>query len=65
MIKDKKGCRRFYDTTVGASELMIVNKWEHEIGYISEEDLLSYNAVIKDLKEIALKDFQFKVTNKI
>ena len=50
---------------VGASELMIVNKWEREIGYISEEDLLSYNAVIKDSKEVALKDFQFKVTNKI
>ena len=50
---------------VGASEHMIINKWEHEIGYISEEDLLSYNAVIKDLKEVALKDFQFKVTNKI
>ena len=54
VIKDKKGCRRFYDTMVGASELMIVNKWEREIGYIPEEDLLSYNAVIKDLREIAL-----------
>ena len=61
VIKDKKGCRRFYDTMVGASELMIVNKWEREIGYISEEDLLSYNAAIKDLKEVALKDFQFKL----
>ena len=50
---------------VGASEHMIINKWEREIGYISEEDLLSYNAVIKDLKEVALKDFQFKVTSKI
>ena len=65
LIKDKKGCRRFYDTMVGASEFIFINKWEREIGYISNDELLSYNLVIKELKEVALKDFQFKITNKI
>ena len=65
LIKDKKGCRRFYDTMVGASEIIFINKWEREIGYISNDELLGYNLVIKELKEVALKDFQFKITNKI
>ena len=65
LIKDKKGCRRFYDTMIGAKEMTFFNKWEREIGNISKDDLLSYNLVIKDLKEVALKDFQFKLINKI
>ena len=50
---------------VGASEIIFINKWGREIGYISNDELLSYNLVIKELKEVALKDFQFKITNKI
>ena len=43
---------------IGAKEMTFFNKWEREIGNISKDDLLSYNLVIKDLKEVALKDFQ-------
>ena len=50
---------------VGASEIIFINKWEREIGYISNDELLSYNLLIKELKEVALKDFQFKIINKI
>ena len=59
LIEDKKGCRRFYDSMVGASEIIFINKWEREIGYISNDELLSYNLVIKELKEVALKDFRY------
>ena len=45
---------------IEASEMIFNNKWEREIGNLTEEELLSYNLVINDLKEVALKDLQFK-----
>ncbi|MCG7892737.1 MAG: reverse transcriptase domain-containing protein, partial [Candidatus Thiodiazotropha endolucinida] len=65
VIKDKKGCRSFYDAMAGVSEINFINKWEQEVGNISQDDLLNYNLVIAELKEVALKDFQYKITNKI
>ena len=39
----------------------LTNKW---IGFINEEEHKSFNKVIRSIKEIRLKDFQYKVTNK-
>ena len=36
-----------------------------DFGFINEEDYKIFNNVIQNIKEIKLKDFQFKVTNKI
>ena len=40
-------------------------KWEQEIGKIGEEEMKTYNSVIPTIKEIKLRDFQYKITNKI
>ena len=36
-----------------------------ELGFINEEEHKSFNKVIRSIKEIRLKDFQYKITNKI
>ena len=41
LIKDKKGCRRLYDTMVGASEIIFINKWERETFL-----MMNYSAII-------------------
>ena len=41
------------------------NRWEQDIGHISEAEMKAYNSVIPTLKEIKLRDFQFKITHKI
>ena len=40
-------------------------KWMNEVGYINDQEWNGYNTTIKDLNEVALKDFQFKLNNKI
>ena len=63
LIADKKGCRRFYDIMAAANTSILNNKWEREIAGITE--WTDYFSVIRLLKEVKLKDFQYKVTNKI
>ena len=41
------------------------NKWLQELGFINDEEYKNFNRVICPIKEIRLKDFQYKVTNKI
>ena len=36
-----------------------------EVGYINDQEWNGYNTTIKDLNEVALKDFQFKLNNTI
>ena len=35
------------------------------MGYINDQEWNTYNSVIKDFNEVVLKDFQYKLTNKI
>ena len=37
----------------------------NEVGYINDQEWNKYNLVIKDFNEVVLKDFQYKLTNKI
>ena len=53
---------RHYDQ---ATDNTIQNKWERDFGNISQHELQKYNSMIKDLNEVALKDLQFKIINKI
>ena len=41
------------------------NKWIQEVGMIGDQEYEKYNQVIQSVKEIKLKDFQYKTTNKI
>ena len=41
-------------------------KWIMELGAVTEEDwLFSCNSFLHKLKEVKLRDFQFKINNKI
>ena len=40
-------------------------KWVNIIGNISENEWNSYNSMIKNIKEVKLQEFQFKVNNHI
>ena len=65
LMRDKKGCRRLYDVMVPTKLITESNRWELDIGHISEAEMKAYNSVIPTLKEIKLRDFQFKITHKI
>ena len=66
ILKDKKGCRRFYDLmTQFKKKTELTNKWMQELGFLNEEEHKSFYKIIRSIKEIRLKDFQYKVTNKI
>ena len=65
VLKDRKRCRRFYDVMTGANKLEPNYKWIQEIGNLSNQELNNYNRVIKSIKEVKLKDFQYKINNKI
>ena len=41
------------------------NKWLLEVRRITEEEWENYNLAIQSLKEVKLKDFQYKLNNKI
>ena len=40
-------------------------KWENKLGDIDQEEWNSYNALLKELKEVKLQEFQFKINNYI
>lgn len=65
VIKDKKGSRIFYDMLVGINEINLHTKWQAVVGEINDQDWRSYNTYVKKIKEVKLKDFQFKINNKI
>ena len=41
LLKDKKGCRRFYDIMIRANEITFENKWVREIGILNEYDFVN------------------------
>ena len=65
LLKEKKGCRTFYDQLIQADQITRQEKWINEMGYINDQEWNRYNTNINDLSEVTLKDFQFKINNKI
>ena len=45
-MRDKKGCRKLYDVMVPTKLIIESNRWEQDIGYISEAEMKAYNSVI-------------------
>ena len=65
LIKSKKGSRIFYDILVGVNEYIPQAKWQTEMGAIGEEEWKMYHRTLKLFHEIKLRDFQYKINNKI
>ena len=66
LLKGKRtGCRTFYDQLIQVDQIIRQEKWMNEVGYINDQEWNTYNSVIKDFNEVVLKDFQYKLTNKI
>ena len=65
LIKSKKGSRIFYDILVGVNEYIPLAKWQTEMGAIGEEEWKMYHRTLKLFHEIKLRDFQYKINNKI
>ena len=65
LIKNKKGSRVFYDTFVNINEYIPQGKWQEEIGDINENEWKTYFQNIKHWHEVKIRDFQYKIDNKI
>ena len=65
LLNSKKGCRPFYDILALTNNFQGITKWEQDLGNISDEDWKMNTLVIMSLKEVKLRDFQYKITNKI
>ena len=66
LCKDKKGSRTSYDIIVGNQDSSPPpQKWVNILGNITQEEWNSYNDTIKNIKDVKLQEFQFKVNNHI
>ena len=66
LCKDKNGSRTIYNILRGNKDSTPPpRKWVNIIGNISENEWNSYNTMIKNIKEVKLQEFQFKVNNHI
>ena len=67
VIKYKNGSRNIYDLFVGADEINSHVKWQATLGDTTENEWKTYHSYtcITNIKEIKLRDFQYKINNKI
>ena len=65
VIKYKKGSRNIYDLLIGTDEINSHIKWQATLGDITENEWKTYHSYITNIKEIKLRDFQYKINNKI
>ena len=61
----QKSSRIFYDIITGVSEVNTHPKWQETLGQINENEWKLYHSSINKVKEVKLKDFQYKINNKI
>ena len=64
-MKDEKGSRKIYDKIVPEKEQLNKDRWNTELGHITNEEKNKVNSSLKYINEIKLRDFQFKINNKI
>ena len=65
LIKSKKGSRIFYDILVGVNEYIPQAKWQAKMVDTGEEKWKMYYRTLKLFHETKLRDFQYKINNKI
>ena len=64
LLKDVKGSRKLYNILTDTDSIT-PTRWATDLGNIPEEDFRKYNSVITERHDVKLKDFQFKINNKI
>ena len=65
LLSDKKGSRSIYDVFIKNTPLEYQNRWARDLGVIQATEWENINATSKEITEVKLKDFQFKINNKI
>ena len=65
ILKNKRGCRDIYDTLIPVDETIIPVKWLQEINDITVVEWKMYNKKLNQINEVKLKDFQYKILNRI
>ena len=66
LCQDKRGSRRFYNILIGdKNPTLPIQSWVNSIGNITQEEWNNINIQTKKIKEVKLKDFQFKINNHI
>lgn len=65
LIRVKKGSRIFYDTFVDVKKYIPQGKWQAEVGDINENEWKLYFLNIKKWHDVKIRDFQYKINNKI
>ena len=62
---DKKGSRKIYDKIVPVKEQLNKDRWNTELGHITNEEQNKANSSLKYINKIKLRDFQFNINTKI
>ena len=65
LLHDKKGSRKIYDIFIQNIRRDIQSRWARDLGIIQKDDWENINSTLKEFSEMKLKDFQFKINNKI
>ena len=63
LLRKRRGCRDIYDKIIPVNEVTIPNKWINEIGVIQIDEWKKINKKLNYIKEVKLRDFQFKINN--
>ena len=65
LLRKRRGCRDIYDKIFPVNEIIVPKNWINEIGEISEDEWKKYSKNLNYIKEAKLRDFQFKINNRI
>ena len=65
LLRKRRGCRDVYDNIIPVNEILVPNKWLNEVGDISGEEWKNINRNLTYIKDVKLRDFQFKINNRI
>ena len=65
LLRKRRGCRDVYDQIVPVNVTIVTNKGLNEVDDISVEEWKRINRNLHNIKEIKLRDFQFKINNRI
>ncbi len=64
LIKEKKGCRKFYEVLLDKRDIFKTEKWVSFFGHFTLDDFKTIHTNFINIDEIKLKDFQFKINKK-
>lgn len=65
LIKNEKGCKRFYEVIAKTRLTALPTKWFQDLSDIREKEYLKVCKRLEEIHEIKLRDFLFKLNTKI